>query len=109
MIINRKNQNRFNFVEFSGFLNLGLKECSGNQAIKDVIMSLEWIKENIKSFGGDPDNITILGSSSGAALIHCLMLSPKTKGSEENQTKFNFGQILHRNYKRILYVPRFIS
>ncbi|XP_065202729.1 esterase FE4-like [Planococcus citri] len=59
-----------------GFLNLELKECSGNQAFKDVIMSLHWIKENVASFGGDPENITLLGCSSGAATVHALMLSP---------------------------------
>ncbi|XP_065216698.1 esterase E4-like [Planococcus citri] len=59
-----------------GFLNLGLKDCSGNQGIKDIIMSLHWIKDNVKSFGGDPENITLLGASSGASTIHLLMLSP---------------------------------
>ncbi|XP_065219358.1 juvenile hormone esterase-like [Planococcus citri] len=64
-----------------GFLNLGLKECSGNQGIKDVLLSLKWIKDNIKVFGGDPDNITLLGSSSGSAIVHALMISPKAQGS----------------------------
>ncbi|XP_065202785.1 juvenile hormone esterase-like [Planococcus citri] len=63
-----------------GFLDLGLKECSGNQALKDIILSLQWIKNNIKAFGGDPDNITLLGSSSGSSLVQCLMLSPKVEG-----------------------------
>ncbi|XP_065202741.1 esterase E4-like [Planococcus citri] len=63
-----------------GFLNLRLKECSGNQAVKDIILSLRWIKDNIRSFGGDPDNVTLLGSSSGSVLIHMLMLSPSAKG-----------------------------
>ncbi|XP_065202746.1 esterase E4-like [Planococcus citri] len=63
-----------------GFLNLGIKECSGNQSLKDIILSLRWLKENISSFGGDPDNITMMGSSSGGATIHMLMLSPLAKG-----------------------------
>ncbi|XP_065202747.1 esterase E4-like [Planococcus citri] len=63
-----------------GFLNLGLKECSGNQALKDIILSLKWIKENIHSFGGDPDNVTLIGSSSGAGLVNILMLSPAARG-----------------------------
>ncbi|XP_065202740.1 esterase E4-like [Planococcus citri] len=63
-----------------GFANLGIKECSGNQGIKDIILSLRWIKDNIKSFGGDPENVTLLGSSSGGGVIHALMLSPVTKG-----------------------------
>ncbi|XP_065205743.1 juvenile hormone esterase-like [Planococcus citri] len=63
-----------------GYLNLNLKECSGNQAIKDIILSLQWIKNNIRSFGGDPDNITLLGSSSGSTLTQILLLSPSTQG-----------------------------
>ncbi|XP_065202760.1 esterase E4-like isoform X2 [Planococcus citri] len=63
-----------------GFLNLGLKECSGNQGIKDIILSLQWIKSNIRSFGGDPENVTLLGSCTGAMIIHALMLSPSVKG-----------------------------
>ncbi|XP_065202787.1 esterase B1-like [Planococcus citri] len=62
-----------------GFLNLGIKECSGNQGLKDIILALKWIQETISGFGGDPNNITLLGSSSGAALIHCLLLSPAAK------------------------------
>lgn len=57
-------------------MNLEMKECSGNQGIKDIIMALRWIKDNVASFGGDPENVTLLGCSSGAAIINLLMLSP---------------------------------
>ncbi|XP_065211383.1 esterase FE4-like [Planococcus citri] len=63
-----------------GYLNLHMKVCSGNQALKDVILSLKWIKENISAFGGDPDNITLMGSSSGSALVHFMLLSPMARG-----------------------------
>ncbi|XP_065202789.1 esterase E4-like [Planococcus citri] len=63
-----------------GFLNLRLKECSGNQAVKDIVLSLRWIKNNVRSFGGDPDNVTLIGSSSGSVLAHTLILSPSAKG-----------------------------
>ncbi|XP_065202726.1 esterase E4-like isoform X2 [Planococcus citri] len=59
-----------------GFLNLGLKECSGNQGIKDILMAFRWIKDNVASFGGDSENITLLGCSTGAAIIHLAMLTP---------------------------------
>ena len=68
---------------FLGFLNLHRKDCSGNQGIKDVILSLQWIKENISVFGGDPKNVTIMGSSSGASIVHCLLLSPLAKGIQK--------------------------
>ncbi|CAL7935362.1 unnamed protein product [Xylocopa violacea] len=63
-----------------GFLNLGHRVASGNQGLKDLIASLEWVKENIANFGGDPSNVTIFGLSAGAALVHALILSPRTKG-----------------------------
>lgn len=49
--------------------------------MKDIILSLQWVKENISAFGGDPNNVTLLGTSSGAALAHYLMLSPAAKGN----------------------------
>ncbi|XP_065202737.1 esterase E4-like [Planococcus citri] len=63
-----------------GFLNFGIEECSGNQGLKDIILSLRWLKKNISCFGGDPENITLIGVSCGATTIHALMVSPVSKG-----------------------------
>ncbi|XP_065202770.1 esterase E4-like [Planococcus citri] len=63
-----------------GHLNMHLESCSGNQSLKDIILGLQWIKENINVFGGDPENITLIGSSSGSASVHYLLLSPMAKG-----------------------------
>jgi carboxylesterase type B len=52
----------------------------GNAGLKDVVMALKWVHENIRQFGGDPDNITIFGQSSGAAAVHLLTLSPMVRG-----------------------------
>lgn len=43
-------------------------------------MALKWIKRNIKAFGGDPDSITIMGASAGAASVHMHMMSPLSEG-----------------------------
>ena len=61
-------------------MNLGLPECPGNVGLKDTVMVLNWIKENIKEFGGDNTNITIFGESAGSAAVSFLMLSPMAKG-----------------------------
>ncbi|XP_072948775.1 juvenile hormone esterase-like [Epargyreus clarus] len=63
-----------------GFLSLDIKEASGNAALKDVILSLKWIQENIRNFRGNPNNVTIIGHSSGAVIAHYLMLTEKSKG-----------------------------
>lgn len=67
-------------VGILGFLNLEDEIAPGNQGLKDQVMALKWIKENISSFGGDPDNITIFGESAGGASIHYLTISPLSQG-----------------------------
>lgn len=52
----------------------------GNQGLKDIILALKWVQDNIENFGGDRNNVTIFGPSSGAAAAHYLALSPVTKG-----------------------------
>jgi para-nitrobenzyl esterase len=41
---------------------------------------LNWIKENIEAFGGDPENVTVFGESAGATSIECLMTMPLAQG-----------------------------
>ncbi len=52
----------------------------GNYGLMDQIAALEWVKMNIKQFGGDPNNVTIFGESAGAISINYLMLAPQAKG-----------------------------
>lgn len=69
---------KYNFL--LGFLNLNIPECPGNMGTKDIVMALKWIRNNISSFGGDPENVTLIGSSCGSIIIHTLMLSPLARG-----------------------------
>lgn len=53
---------------------------SGNLQLLDIVQGLKWLKENVASFGGDPDNITMAGQSSGSASIALIMTMPEAKG-----------------------------
>jgi len=53
---------------------------AGNYGLLDMVEALQWTKENIKKFGGDPDNVTIFGESAGSFAVSTLMASPVAKG-----------------------------
>jgi para-nitrobenzyl esterase len=53
---------------------------AGNYGIRDQIAVLEWVQRNIRAFGGDPANVTLLGQSSGAVTVAVLMSTPLAKG-----------------------------
>jgi para-nitrobenzyl esterase len=53
---------------------------SSNLGQTDIIAALQWVKENISKFGGDPGNVTIFGQSGGAGKVSTLMAMPAAKG-----------------------------
>jgi para-nitrobenzyl esterase len=68
-----------------GFLYLGdlcpdLEGAGGNAGIRDQVAALEWVKENIAAFGGDPDNVTIFGESAGGMSVGTLLGTPSAAG-----------------------------
>ena len=54
--------------------------ASGNYGIQDQIAALQWVRDNIKAFGGDAAKVTIAGQSAGAMSVQALLVSPVAKG-----------------------------
>ncbi len=71
---------------------------SGNFGLLDQIAALQWVKNNIANFGGDPENVTIAGQSAGSMSVNCLVATPLANGlfkkaiaqSGSNFTRGNF-------------------
>ena len=67
-----------------GFLDLsGVSDkyrYSGNAGMLDVVQALQWVRDNIAQFGGDPHNVTICGESGGGGKVGTLMCMPQAKG-----------------------------
>ncbi len=53
---------------------------SSNVGMKDLVAALEWVRDNIENFGGDPSNVTIMGQSGGAGKVSTLMGMPAARG-----------------------------
>jgi para-nitrobenzyl esterase len=67
-----------------GFLDLSAVDekyaQSANVGMMDIVAALEWVRDNIENFGGDPGNVTIFGQSGGAGKVGTLMYAPSAKG-----------------------------
>ncbi|KAJ2943843.1 hypothetical protein O0L34_g8170 [Tuta absoluta] len=78
--------NKFIYVNFNyrlgthGFLCLGTPDVPGNAGMKDMVALLRWVKRNIASFGGNPEDVTIEGHDSGSSAIDLMLLSKSAKG-----------------------------
>jgi len=62
-----------------GFLYMGTEKSPGNAGLFDQMLALEWIHDNIHKFGGNPNNITIMGESAGATSVGMHLISPLSR------------------------------
>ncbi|XP_037079055.1 acetylcholinesterase-like [Pollicipes pollicipes] len=63
-----------------GFFTAHDKNAPGNYGLLDQVMLLQWVRDNIARFGGDPATVTVFGESAGGASVSLLVLSPLAKG-----------------------------
>lgn len=65
-----------------GYLDLRSlsEDCVANPAVQDQLLALQWVRDNIAGFGGDPNNVTLMGESAGGAGVLTLMAAPPAEG-----------------------------
>jgi para-nitrobenzyl esterase len=73
---------RLNIFGYLDLSQLGVSKYSGsvNVGMLDIVAVLEWVRDNISNFGGDPGNVTIFGQSGGGGKVSALMAMPAAKG-----------------------------
>lgn len=80
-----------------GYLSLGMLDDrypdSGNAGQLDIILALEWVRENIAEFGGDPSTVMVFGQSGGGAKIATMMAMPAAKGLFHRATTMSGQQL----------------
>jgi carboxylesterase type B len=71
----------FGFLAHPALTAESPQHASGNYGFLDAIASLQWVRDNIAAFGGDPKRITAFGESAGGAVVAALLISPLARGT----------------------------
>lgn len=90
-----------------GFLTTGDTVLPGNNGLKDQNLALRWVRDNIESFGGDANKVTIFGQSAGGASVQYHLLSEKSRGLFRAAISLSGSTLcpwsFQRNYKFLAY------
>lgn len=68
-----------------------LDDVPTNLGLRDVLLALDWVRENIAAFGGDPDRVTVAGQSAGGAMVLTLLSSPAGRGRFQRAVSLSGG------------------
>lgn len=91
-------------LDIMGFLDLSAYgeeyKYSGNVGMMDIVVALEWVRDNISNFGGDPGNVTIFGESGGGGKVATLLCMPSARGLFHKAAILS-GTLLNTNTKEM--------
>ena len=93
---------RLNILGFLDLSGVGGAEyrASGNAGMLDIVAALEWVRDNIAAFGGDPDCVTVFGESGGGGKVCTLMAMPAAQGLFHRAVVQSGAVVLHRSAER---------
>jgi para-nitrobenzyl esterase len=69
----------FGFLDFARY-STPEAPIENNLGLRDIVAALEWVRDNIRAFGGDPDNVTLFGESAGGNAVTTLLCVPAARG-----------------------------
>ncbi|XP_078591750.1 cholinesterase 1-like [Branchiostoma floridae x Branchiostoma japonicum] len=88
-------------VSTLGFAYAGTEDAPGNMGLTDQLVALQWVQDNIASFGGDPSKVTIFGESAGAISAALHLMSPESR-DVFNRAILQSGTAL---YEELIFSP----
>jgi carboxylesterase type B len=86
----------------AGFLSTQDDVIPGNNGLKDQLLAIQWTRDNIHLFGGNPEQITIFGVSSGSACCAYQILNQNSKGGTQIIRLFRNWNLLFQDYFKVL-------
>ncbi|KAE8572951.1 hypothetical protein A483_HHAL011677 [Halyomorpha halys] len=81
-----------------GFLSLEDEIIPGNMGLKDQALALDWVRKEIRAFGGNPDLVTIFGNSAGGASAHYLCSAPRLSGIRYKENGARWLRVPRHHY-----------